>query len=189
MRRADIKKLLRLAKRTDVDLWFEDECHFQQHGSRCTMWIPPEDLDPVLLHAPTRKNIGVFGAVCVEDGRLITGRAEKFCTETFLEFLRKVIRHRRKQKKMVLVLDNARYHHARAIQPWLRQHNKVLSLDFLPPYSPELNSIERVWKLTRRLRTHNRYFAELDELAEAVFDQFHAWCRPNTVLQRLCAIT
>jgi ubiquitin-protein ligase len=40
---------------TSVDLWATDEVHFQQHGSRCRMWIPPEIKDPVLLHAPTRK--------------------------------------------------------------------------------------------------------------------------------------
>src|SRR6266446_8879965 len=46
-----------------VDLWATDEVHFQQHGSRCQMWIPPETKDPVLLHAPTRKSVGYFGAV------------------------------------------------------------------------------------------------------------------------------
>jgi hypothetical protein len=46
-----------------VDLWATDEVHFQQHGSRCRMWIPPEIKDPVLLHAPTRKIVGYFGAV------------------------------------------------------------------------------------------------------------------------------
>jgi hypothetical protein len=38
----------------NVDLWATDEVHFQQHGSRCRMWIPPEIKDPVLLHAPTQ---------------------------------------------------------------------------------------------------------------------------------------
>jgi len=152
------------------------------------MWIPPEDLDPVLLHAPTRKSIAVFGAVCATDGRFVASRAENFCADTFLKFLRQVVRHKRKQRKMIIVLDNARYHHARAIQPWLKKHRKVLALDFLPPYSPELNSIERVWKLTRRLRTHNRYFPQFDELIQTVFEQFDVWRRPNTMLKRLCAI-
>jgi len=35
-----------------------DEVHFQQHGSRCRMWVPPETKDPVLLHQPTRKSVG-----------------------------------------------------------------------------------------------------------------------------------
>jgi hypothetical protein len=40
-----------------------DEVHFQQHGSRCRMWVPPETKDPVLLHHPTRQSVGYFGAV------------------------------------------------------------------------------------------------------------------------------
>ncbi len=83
-----IKKLKRLAKRNDLDLWFEDECHFQQHGSRCTMWVPPEDVDPFVLHAPTRKSVGVFGAVCMNNDRLVTSVGEKFNAETFLSFLK-----------------------------------------------------------------------------------------------------
>ena len=54
-----------------VDLWSIDEVHFQQHGSRCRMWIPPEIKDPVLLHAPTRKSVGYFGAVRLRDGRFV----------------------------------------------------------------------------------------------------------------------
>jgi transposase len=63
-----------------------------------------------------------------------------------------------------------------------------LRLDFLPAYSPELNSVERVWKLTRTLCTHNRYFDTLDALIDAVITQFAAWTKPTTVLRRLCAI-
>ena len=41
-------------------------------------------------------------------------------------------------------------------------------LDYLPPYSPELNPIERVWNLTRRQCLHNRYFPVLEEVVAAV---------------------
>src|SRR5260221_10319734 len=37
-----LKKLAVLATDSTLDLWSADECHFQQHGSRCTMWVPPE---------------------------------------------------------------------------------------------------------------------------------------------------
>ena len=188
-RRNDIKKLRRLAARDDIDLWFEDECHFQQHGSRCVMWVPPEDSDPVVLHAPTRKCIGTFGAVRVHDGRFVARKECKFDATTFLSFLKQLLRHRRRDKLMLVVLDNARWHHANMLKPWLKEHRFVLRLDFLPPYSPELNSIERVWKLTRTLCTHNRYFPTLEELVEVVFHQFDLWQNPDGVLRRLCAIT
>lgn len=178
-----------MAKNPEIDLWFEDECHFQQHGTRCAMWIPPEDADPVVLLAPTRKNVGVFGAVRVEDGRLVTQKDAVFDSETFLIFLKRLLLCHRPGRKMVIILDNARWHHAKLLRPWLRKYRHVLRLDFLPPYSPDLNAIERVWKITRRLCTHNRYFAKLDELVEVVFDQFNRWSRPNNILRRLCAIT
>jgi len=52
-----------------VNLWATDEVHFQQHGSRCRMWVPPETKDPVLLHHPTRRSVGYFGAVRLRDGK------------------------------------------------------------------------------------------------------------------------
>lgn len=152
------------------------------------MWIPPENIDPVLLHAPTRKGFGVFGAVRVDDGRLVTSLEEKFNAMTFHSFLRKILRHRRHDRKILVILDNARWHHAKILRPWLAKHSEAIQLDFLPPYSPELNAIERVWKLTRQLCCHNRYFPTLEELIETVFDKFESWDKPNETLRRLCAI-
>ena len=152
------------------------------------MWVPPEDIDPVILHAPTRKNVAFFGAVRAEDGAMVTHRVDKFNSQTFQTFLSQLSRRKRRGKKMFVVVDNARWHHAKALQPWLRQHRKTLRLDFLPPYSPELNNIERVWKLTRRLCTHNQYFDVLDKLIEIVDSQFLKWSKANETLHRLCAI-
>lgn len=152
------------------------------------MWIPPESIDPVVLHAPTRKGFGVFGAVRADDGRLVTSMEKKFNAMTFQSFLIKLSRHRRRDRLMLVVLDNARWHHAKILKPWLEKHRKVIALDFLPPYSPELNSIERVWKLTRRLCCHNRYFPSLDELIETVCDKFASWYKPNDTLRCSCAI-
>lgn len=177
-----------MARNPKIDLWFEDECHFQQHGSRCAMWIPPENIDPIVLHAPTRKSIGVFGAVNNTNGCLVTSLEGKFTAMTFLVFLKILLRHQRKDCLMVVVVDNARWHHAKAIVPWLKKNQSRIRLDFLPPYSPELNPVERVWKLTRRLCTHNRYFKEINELIDTVGEQFFLWSKTNSTLRRLCAI-
>jgi transposase len=136
----------------NVDLWATDEVHFQQHGSRCRMWIPPEIKDPVLLHAPTRKSVGYFGAVRLRDGRFVfrleTG---KFNGPSFLQFLQQLrSASRGTGRRVVVITDNARYHHSRLHRPWREQHAHHFALDFLPAYSPQLNPIERVWKLTRR---------------------------------------
>ena len=152
------------------------------------MWIPPENTDPVLFHSPTRKSVAVFGAVCPADGRLVTLAVTPYNAETFQVFLGMLLRHARPNRKMIVVVDNARFHHAAVLQPWFSDRRSRIQLDFLPPYSPDLNSIERVWKLTRRLCTHNRYFPKLEDLIEAVFERFKLWRKPNLALHQLCAI-
>ncbi len=67
----------------------------------------------------------------------------------------------------MVIADNAKYHHAKLHEPWRQRPDQAFRLDFLPPYSPELNPAERVWKLTRRKRLHNRYFPSLDDVIAA----------------------
>ena len=74
--RPGLKKLQKLAGDPKIDLWSTDEVHFQQHGSRCRTWIPPEAKDPVLLHHPTRKSVGYFGAVRLRDGKFVFQREQ-----------------------------------------------------------------------------------------------------------------
>jgi transposase len=174
-----------------VDLWALDEVHFQQQGSRCRMWVPPEIKDPILYHHPTRKSVGYFAAVRLRDGRLLIRRQTgRFNGESFWEFL-KMFREESAVagRRVVAISDNAQYHRAKLHLPWREAQAPAFELDFLPPYSPQLNPIERVWKLTRRLCLHNRYFGFLDGVVDAVEGQFAAWANPNETLRRLCAIT
>ena len=174
-----------------VDIWALDEVHFQQQGSRCRMWIPPETKDPILLHHPTRKSVGYFAAVGIRDGQFLFRRETgRFNGETFWSFLKEFRdAHSGGRRRIMTISDNAGYHHSRLHKPWRDQQVPGFALDFLPPYSPELNPIERVWKLTRRLCLHNRYFGLLDGVIAAVEDQFSEWTKPNETLRRLCAIT
>jgi transposase len=89
---------------------------------------------------------------------------------------------------VVVITDNAKYHHARLHSEWRQETAERFALDFLPAYSPELNPVERVWKLTRRLYIHNRYFPTLDEVTLAVECEFANWTKPNNILRRLFAI-
>ena len=186
-----IKKLRKLATEADVDLWALDEVHFQQHGSRCRMWVPPEIKEPVLLHAPTRKSVGYFGAVRLRDGKFIYAREEeKFNAQSCWQFL-KQLHHKslRSAKPVVVILDNAKYHHALLHKAWREEAKPRFRLDFLPPYSPDLNPIERVWKLTRRLCLHNVYFQKLDQVCISAERQFDQWSAGSNALKKLCAIT
>src|SRR6266851_7857987 len=119
---------------------------------------PARNQGPVLLHAPTRKSVGYFGAVGLRDGRFVFRRETgKFNGPSFFQFLQQLRPvSRGTGRRVVVITDNAPYHHARLHKSWREKHADRFALDFLPPYSPELNPIERVWKLTRRRCLHNR---------------------------------
>jgi transposase len=155
------------------------------------MWIPPEVKDPVLLHHPTRKSVGYFGAVRLTDGRFVFRREdESFNKQTFFAFLKQLRPAAcRTGRRVVVITDNANYHHANLHKDWRLRHAGRFDLFYLPPYSPDLNPIERVWKLTRRLCLHNRYFPELQAIVSAVEGLFKTWSRTSSTLRRLCATT
>jgi len=152
------------------------------------MWVPPEEKDPTVLQAPTRRAVALFGAVNLRDGRLVSMLVPVFDGASFEAFLRLLWRHRRPGRLMVIVLDNAPYHRGEELDAFLESHRDGLRLDFLPPYSPKLNPIERVWKLLRRLRTHNTYFETLEKLVDEVCHQLSSWSKLNAVLRKLCCI-
>lgn len=169
----------------------EDEVHFKQYGSQCRMWIAKEEKDPILFHAPTRNKVGYFGAVRLRDGKFVYLKEEEsFNGHSFFWFMKymKAMSYA-PGKRAVVILDNARYHHARRHKVWREKHAKRFALEFLPPYSPELNTSERIWKLTRRHAIHNRYFATLKEVIVAVENQFDQWARHKETLKRLCAFS
>ena len=174
-----------------MDLWALDEVHFQQHGPRCRMGIAPEQPDPIVLHHPTRQSVGYFGAVRLRDGRFVwqpdTSKFDGTSCWRFLKRLRQASCH--SGRRVIALLDNASYHHARLHHDWRHQASPSFTLEFLPSYSPELNPCERVWKLTRRQATHNQYFPTLEAITERVEHQFNQWRTGNETLRRLCAIT
>jgi hypothetical protein len=99
----------------------------------------PEIKSPV-----ERFKVSFFGTIGM-NGQFITLENDNFNAETFLFFLEKLLASaivgRNKtgiKKKILLVLDNARYHiNAKILQPWLESVSDVLELFFLPPYSPD----------------------------------------------------
>ena len=54
-------------------------------------------------------------------------------------------------------------------------------------YSPDLNPIEQVWHITRREKTHNRYFSRLDKLIDTLDEYFETFRKPNEQFKKLCS--
>lgn len=72
-------------------------------------------------------------------------------------------------------------------QPEYADISDKVSFLMLPPYSPDLNPIEQVWRITRRENTHNTFFASISDLANTVDIAFDAWAVPNAQLKSLCS--
>ena len=79
----------------------------------------------------------------------------------------------RPQRKVILFVDNDRAHDAKTVRRLLAKYSQRIQLEWLPPYSPELNPQEDIWQHMRRRVTHNHYFEDMETLLEAVA-QFHS---------------
>src|SRR4051794_24732364 len=118
-----------------VDLWALDEVHFQQQGSRCRMWVPPETRDPIAYHHPTRKSVGYFATVRLRDGEFLFRRETgRFNGESFWEFL-KMFREAStvSGRRVLAISDNAQYHRSTLHLSWRDQQAPQFRLDFLQP--------------------------------------------------------
>jgi hypothetical protein len=99
-----------------------------------------------------------------------TGRSKpRRMQEAFAAHLRHVARlyPAEWQKRVVLIIDNAPWHRGGPIDEALAD-NPHLEFYRLPSYSPQLNVIERFWKLLRRRATHNRLFDSLADLRRSI---------------------
>lgn len=109
-----------------------------------------------------RERKTLFGCIEPETGIVVAGKADRGNTITFFSFLLKVTKYYG-NRKVVMVLDNVPYHHAKRLKPILERYKHRLELAYLPPYSPDLNPIERVWWYMRKKITHNRYVQNLED--------------------------
>jgi transposase len=97
--------------------------------------------------------------------------ADKGNSKNFKRYLRKVLFEYRNASKIIMVLDNVAFHHAHKIRDWVATHPK-LDLFFLPPYSPDLNAVERAWWYMRKKITHHRFIKSLKERKAAFWKMF-----------------
>jgi transposase len=105
-----------------------------------------------------------------KDAKKQTGKSKtRRMQEAFADHLRHVARAypRQKYKEVVLLIDNAPWHRGKPIDEALAE-NPHLGFKRLPSYSPQLNPIERFWKVLRRRATHNRLFDTIADLKKSV---------------------
>lgn len=155
---------------------FGDEASFWLDGTLHRTWARVGE-QPRVPTFGMRKTAHVFGAVSLEKKPTFVHQfAPRFSGATFLDFLKLLVG--RLRRKIFLILDNGPCHNLdEEGRKWLAANRHRIELFRLPPYSPELNPIEGVWKTTKRTTTHNRFFRTTtarDAALTSTFERFNA---------------
>lgn len=173
---------------------YQDEVHFQIQTTVTSAWYKKGSA-PTVKSFPGRFKISYSGFVIPESGVLFTVKPQAFNYETTIESIRAFLTANPvpEGKKYAIVMDNAPWHKKtiRLIeteaQPEYADIRSRVVFVKLPPYSPDLNSIEQVWRVTRRENTHNIFFSSITALEDTVDSAFDSWAVPNEQLRRLCS--
>ena len=115
-----------------------------------------------------RERLNLHGAIDLETGLTRIKEVQTVDAQSSIDLFASLERAYPTMSRIHVFLDNARYHHARAVQDWLQQPGRRIVLHFVPPYCPHLNPIERLWKVMHENVTHNRRYAKFRDFAEAV---------------------
>lgn len=146
---------------------FSDAVH-PTHQSRPAHGWFPKGQKTAVKSTSGRKRLNIQGALDLETFQFTFVEAEKINAQTTKQMLEKLERHNPTMAAIHVFVDNARYHHAKVLQPWLAHPNRRIKLHFLPSYAPHLNPIERLWGVMHKWVTHNQHYATFNQFTEAI---------------------
>jgi transposase len=147
---------------------FGDGMHLIHQNIPGLCWGDPL-YPPVLETNSGRKRLNILGAYNPETLSLIHHTGEENCdAERAIEYCDLILREYPTAPQISLILDNARYFHAKIVSEWLENHPR-LHIEFLPPYAPNLNLIERLWGFVKNKLVKNKYYKEYKTFRAKVF--------------------
>lgn len=148
------------AEHPDKKLRFfvQDEARIGQQGTLTRVWAPTGSR-PTALKQTEYEWVYVWAAVDVQSGESAAMITPTVNTELMNRFLEGLSGMMKPDEHAVLALDNAGWHVAKALVIPLN-----ITLMHLPPYSPELNPVERLWQYLRSHYLSNQVFKDYDEL-------------------------
>jgi transposase len=159
-------QLLQQARRKKALILFVDEASFAQWGSLSYTWAR-RGQTPLVKTSGRRKAYKVFGAIEFFSGRLFSQGIEgRFNGHSYQDFVRYVLHQSRRH--LFWIQDGARYHTCASTQQFFQEHRQRITVWQLPSYSPDYNPIEYLWRNTKKQATHNKYFAQFEQLTTAV---------------------
>jgi transposase len=163
----NLKPVIEAAQQGQVHLFFCDAAHFVLQPFLCFLWSAVR----VFIQASAGRNrINVLGAVNAITKEVLTLTNTTYITsDTLIQFL-KQLKERFGDKPIAIILDNARYQHCFVVKTVAASLG--IHLLFLPPYSPNLNIIERLWKFTKKKILYAKYYHKPEDFHKAIQNFF-----------------
>ena len=166
-------------------LMFEDECMIRDYQAIQRTWFE-KGKQRIITTTGKHRGVKLLSTVDYATGKIVWHEDEEYTAKTFLVFLQKVVADY-PTGKIVIVLDNARIHHAKLLQPFLNKMKDRLELVFLPPYSPQLNIVEGLWKWLKSDIINNVFYHSVAEIRKNVKAFMQEIMRkPMGIIDRLC---
>jgi len=162
----ELKKLENVLNTVDdFIIGFLDESSPQLNANTQRLWSSNK---PSVKKNTTKMRANTFGFYAI-NGESVVDFKEDSKKESVCEFLER-IREKNPGKTIVIVLDNFRSHRARKTRREAKKLNVIPV--FLPPYSPDLNPIEQIWRIIKRVLSP-LFIKTLEELKEVISKSFY----------------
>ena len=155
----------------DTVILAEDEMVLTQATTTQKVWIPKGTTPAVIETNGTKKAKSIYGFLNLKTGEehaFVSERQTMIQTAEILAEISKLY----PKKKIMLLWDGAGWHRGSVAQQAIREHD--ISQIYFPPYSPDLNPQEHVWKKGRSEVTHNRFIPKIEPVAKELVDYLNA---------------
>lgn len=159
----------------DDALLFLDETSMELNRRLRRMWWGKGERPEIPVDTG-KKRINLIGAIEVMRHLGWFAEIKTLDAIQFRRFLEGLLTRVKVPGKIYVVLDNAPSHHAKKLKSFLKKNAHRLQLIFLPPYSPDFNPIEILWRELKKDVNTNHYFSSLGQLRMVLYDylqQFH----------------
>jgi transposase len=117
-----------------------------------------------------RSRLNLSGSIDVITHKLVIQEDKTLNAESIIGFFQKIEEAYPFKRKIYVFCDNAPYYRNKAVQHYLK--TSKICLHFLPPYSPNLNPIERLWKWMKERIIYNSYYEYFEDFREAILGFF-----------------
>lgn len=145
---------------------FMDSVHPTQATKLAYGWIRTGKTKHVGTTA-SRTRLNIIGAIQLGHiAETITSQYETINAQSIMDFMGKIRTQYNTKKAIHLIIDKAGYHRSLLVAEQASKLN--IKLHFLPPYSPNLNPIERLWKVMNEQVRNNRFFKGAKDFKEAI---------------------